>query len=348
MEHLMINRQWRLARRPQGQARPTDFELAHVPPDPRPLKPGEIEARATLFLCAPTMRNWMDPPGNNLYPSAPLGAPMLAPTGGRIVRSAHPGWPEGTDITWFGSWQDLHRFRPDDATPARVPPGLSLRDAMGRFGLNPLTAYFGLLRIGEPRPGETLLVSGAAGSVGSAAVQIGRLKGCRVVAIAGGPEKCRWLADECGADATVDYKAGPLGPALDAACPDGIDIFFDNVGGATLDAAVDRMNRFGRIVLCGQIAGYDGHGMRGPANMMRLIYGSVRMQGYLMHDYAAEVPAAIEELRGWMDSGAFAYRDDVRHGFEALPESFLTLFAGSNQGTLLVMTDPTADRPAQP
>lgn len=342
----MGNRQWRLARRPVGAAKPGDFELGEAPATDGPLAPGEIEVQAMLFLCAPTMRNWMDPPGNSLYPSVPLGAAMYAPTGGRILRSAHPDWPVGADITFFGSWQERQRLLADEVQPGRVPPGLSLLDAMGRFGLNPLTAYFGLLRIGEPKAGETLLVSGAAGSVGSVAVQIGKLKGCRVVAIAGGPEKARWLRESCGADAVIDYKAESLGPALDAACPDGIDIFFDNVGGATLDAAVDRMNKFGRIVLCGQIAGYDGQGMRGPANMMRLIYGSVRMQGFLMGDYAAEVPAAIAELRGWMESGRLAYRDDVREGFETLPESFLSLFDGSNRGTLLVMVDPAAGRPA--
>jgi NADPH-dependent curcumin reductase CurA len=346
MEQLMANRQWRLARRPEGQARASDFALVEAPADERPLDPGEIEVRALLFLCAPTMRNWMDPPGNSLYPSVPLGVPMFAPIGGRILRSAHPDWPVGADITWFGSWQERHRLRPDDVQPARVPAGLSLVDAMGRFGLNPLTAYFGLLRIGEPKPGETVLVSGAAGSVGSVVVQIAKLKRCRVVAIAGGAEKCRWLQDSCGADVVIDYKAEALGPALDAACPNGIDIFFDNVGGATLDAAVDRMNKFGRIVLCGQIAGYDGHGMRGPSNMMRLIYGSVRMQGYLMGDYLAEAPGAIADLRAWMDSGMLVYRDDVREGFGSLPESFLTLFDGRNRGTLLVMADPAARTPA--
>lgn len=342
----MRNRQWLLARRPAGNARVSDFERREVPLDEVPLASGEIEVRSLLFLCAPTMRNWMDPPGKSLYPSVPLGTPMLAPSGGRIIRSAHPDWPVGADITYLGSWQDVQRLRPDDTGPGRVLPGLSLVDAMGRFGLNPLTAYFGLLRIGEPGPGETLLVSGAAGSVGSVVAQIGRLKGCRVVGIAGGPEKCRWLKEECGVDVAIDYKAAALDAALDAACPDGIDIVFDNVGGATLDAAVDRMNKFGRIVLCGQIAGYDGAAMAGPRNMMRLIYGSIRMQGFLMGDYAAEVPQAVADLRAWGESGTLAYRDDIRHGFDALPASFLSLFDGTNQGTLLVMTDPAAASPA--
>ena len=338
----MVNRQWQLAKRPEGRARVDDFVRNDQPDDDSALAPGEIAVRSMLFLCAPTMRNWMDPPGASLYPSVPVRTAMLAPAGGRIIASAHPDWPTGTDITWFGSWQDVQRMRPDATLPTRVPAGVSLQEAMGQFGLNPLTAYFGLLRIGEPKPGETLLVSGAAGSVGSVAVQLGKLHGCRVVGIAGGAEKCRWLTEACGVDVAIDYKARPLVAALDRACPGGIDIFFDNVGGATLDSAVDRMNKFGRIVLCGQIAGYDGNAMAGPRNMMRLIYGSVRMQGFLMGDYAAEVPAAIAELRRWADGGALAYRDDVRHGFDALPQSLLTLFDGGNSGTLLVMTDPAA------
>jgi len=335
----MINRQWRLARRPVGAAAVTDFARVDSPADEAPPAPGEIEVRTSLFLCAPTMRNWMDPPGANLYPSVPLGAPMLALAGGCVLRSAHPDWPVGALLSFFGSWQDIVRLQPEQAGAQRVPEGMSLVEALGQFGLNPLTAYFGLLRVGQPRAGETLVVSGAAGSVGSVAAQIGKLQGCRVIGIAGGVEKCRWLMESCGIDAAIDYKAGPLPAALDAACPEGIDIFFDNVGGATLDAAVDRMRKFGRIVLCGQIAGYDGAPMAGPRNMMRLIYGSIRMQGFLMSDHAAEVPAAIADLQAWTAAGKLACRHDIRHGFDALPASFLSLFDGSNSGTLLVATD---------
>lgn len=334
----MANRQWRLARRPTGPAQVTDFARGEAPPLP-PLEAGDIDVRATLFLCAPTMRNWMDPPEAGLYPSVPLGSTMLAPAGGHVTASAHAGFPVGTLVTWLGGWQDVHRLRPDETAVARVAAGLTLLDAMGRFGLNPLTAYFGLLQIGAPKPGDTLLVSGAAGSVGSMAAQLGRRVGCRVVGIAGGTEKCRWLTEVCGLDAAIDYKAGPLAPALVAACPDGVDIFFDNVGGATLDAAVGTINKFGRIILCGQIAGYDAEAMRGPRNMMRLIYGSVRMQGFLMGDFSAEVPRAVVDLRRWIDAGEIVYRNDVRRGFDALPASFLSLFDGGNHGTLLVATD---------
>ncbi len=336
----VTDRQWVLARRPEGRLRPDIFSLQPQPASDEPLAPGEIDVALRLFLCAPTMRNWMDPPGNSLYPSVPLGAAMLAPAGGRIVASADPERPVGADVTCLGRWQG--RLRLPGSETLLVPAGLSLVDAMGRFGINPLTAWFGIHRIGALRAGETLLVSGAAGSVGSIAVQLGRLAGARVVAIAGGPEKCRWLTDVAGADAAIDYHAGHLSEAIARACPGGVDVFFDNVGGSTLDAAVDAMNRMGRIVLCGQIAGYDGTGMRGPANMMRLIYGSITMRGFLVGDFAAEWDLARADLKAGYDSGAIVYRDDLREGFAELPQHFCDLFQGRNNGTLLMMADPGA------
>jgi hypothetical protein len=340
----MGDQQWILARRPTGALRPDIFTLAPQPAPDVPLAPGDVEVALRLFLCAPTMRNWMDPPGNSLYPSVPLGDAMLAPAGGRIIASADPDRPVGSDVTCLGRWQGRLRL-PGSAT-ALVPPHLSLVDAMGRYGINPLTAWFGIHRIGALRAGETLLVSGAAGSVGSIAVQLGRLAGARVVGIAGGPEKCRWLTDVAGADAAIDYRQGNLPAAIAAACPAGVDLFFDNVGGDTLDAAVDAMNRMGRIALCGQIAGYDGAPMRGPANMMRLIYGGITMRGFLVGDFAAEWDAARSDLKAHYDSGAIRYRDDLREGFAALPQHFGDLFTGRNSGTLLVMTDPAALSPA--
>lgn len=336
----MTGQQWTLARRPDGRLRPDIFTLQPQPAMDQPLAPGEVEVALRLFLCAPTMRNWMDPPGNSLYPSVPLGDAMLAPAGGRITASADPDRPVGSDVTCFGRWQSHLRLPGRDTV--LVPPHLSLVDAMGRFGINPLTAWFGIHRIGALRAGETLLVSGAAGSVGSIAVQLGRLAGARVVGIAGGPDKCRWLMEVAGVDAAIDYRSERLAQAVARGCPQGVDVFFDNVGGDTLDAAVDAMNRMGRIVLCGQIAGYDGTGMRGPANMMRLIYGGITMRGFLVGDFAAEWETARVGLKAHYDSGAIVYRDDLRAGFAQLPQHFCDLFEGRNNGTLLVLTDPAA------
>jgi hypothetical protein len=337
---------WILERRPAGAYAPDLFRLEDEPPFEGDLADGEVEIETRLFLCAPTMRNWMDAPGPNLYPTVALGAPMLAPAGGRVVASRAAGLPVGTDVTCLGSWSQ--RLRLPAAVCVPVPAGRSLVDAMGRFGINPLTAWFGVNQIGKPKPGETLLVSGAAGSVGSIAVQLGRLAGARVVAIAGGPEKCDWLRREAGVDRAIDYRAGPIREAVAAACPDGVDVFFDNVGGETLDAAVDVINKHGRIVLCGQIAGYDGAPMRGPANMMRLIYGSVVMTGFLVGDFAAAWETAIADLDAHYRTGAIVYRDDLRAGFEALPVHFGDLFRGANSGTLLVGTHPGASVAAAP
>lgn len=339
----MTDLQWTLARRPEGRLRPDIFVCEPQAPHGQALQPGEVDVTLRLFLCAPTMRNWMDPPGNSLYPSVPLGEAMLAPAAGRIVASADPDRPVGADVTCFGRWQS--RLRVPGNETALVPETLSLVDAMGRFGINPLTAWFGIKRVGQLQPGETLLVSGAAGSVGGIAVQLGRLAGARVVGIAGGPEKCRWLVEVAGADAAIDYRSEQLPEAISRACPDGVDVFFDNVGGDTLDAAVNAMNRLGRIVLCGQIAGYDGAGMRGPANMMRLIYGSISMRGFLVGDFAAEWEAARADLQAHYDSGAIVSRDDLREGFDQLPQHFCDLFDGRNTGTLLVMTDRQALEP---
>ena len=282
------------------------------------------------------MRNWMDPPGNSLYPSIPLGEPVLAPSAGTVVASAHPDFVPGARVTTLSSWQD-HEIIDGAARSIRaIPDAISTLDAMGRFGLNPLTGYFGMLRVGQPKAGETVVVSGAAGSTGSTAAQVARIAGCRVIGIAGGQDKCDWLTSECGIDAAINYKSENVEQRLAELCPRGIDVFYDNVGGEILQAAVENMARHGRIVLCGQIASYnDGSTPEGPRNMMRLIYGSVRMQGFLMGDYAAEVPAAIAELDVWGRAGSISYREDVRAGFDQIPETFGALFDGSNRGTLL-------------
>jgi NADPH-dependent curcumin reductase CurA len=224
-----------------------------------------------------------------------------------------------------------------------VPEGQDLIEAMGPMGMNALTAYFGLTEVGRPQAGETLLVSGAAGSTGSVAAQIGRILGCRVVGVAGGPEKCEWLVDELRLDAAIDYREGSLVEQVMKKCPEGVDIFYDNVGGDVLQAAVENMNKFGRIVLCGQIAGYNGsRPVPGPTNMMRMVYGSIRMQGFLLGDYEDELPRARVDLGRWIAEGRLTHREDVRSGFEHIPTVYEEIFTGGNNGTLLIVTDDDA------
>ncbi len=343
-----VNRQWLLKRRPQGALKLDDFEYREAPMPSEPLKENEIRVRNVAFLCAPTMRNWMDPPGNSLYPSIPLGAPIMAPAVGRVVESTAPEVKVGTRVFALSSWQDYATVA---ASPVRRPTaltdGITFIEALGRYGLNPMTAYFGLLEVGQPKAGETLLVSGAAGSTGSTVAQIGKIKGMKVVGIAGGKAKCDWLRQDCGIDAAIDYKSEDVATRVAELCPEGVNVFFDNVGGEMLQAAINNMAPFGRIVLCGQIASYDGDEQaEGPRNMMRLIYGGIRMQGFLCGHYADRFDEAVAALRGWSEAGKINYREDLRMGFENLPSAYSALFDGSNAGTLLVQIADSASETA--
>jgi NADPH-dependent curcumin reductase CurA len=269
--------------------------------------------------------------------------PVLATTAGRVVASADERFPIGSRVTMIGHWQEYDVVNSAVWPVRAVPEGQDLIEAMGPMGMNALTAYFGVTDVGRPKAGETMLVSGAAGSTGSVAAQIGRIMGCRVVGIAGGPEKCAWLIDELGLDAAIDYRKGNLVEQVRDVCPEGIDVFYDNVGGDVLQAAVENMNKFGRIVLCGQIAAYNGsEPVQGPTNMMRLIYGSVTMQGFLLGDYEADLPRARTDLSTWMAEGRLSHREDVRTGFENIPAVFGEIFTGGNEGTLLIVTDDDA------
>ena len=339
-----INRQWLLRARPSGQLRMEDFEYRESPLPTTPLGEGEMRVRNMVFLCAPTMRNWMDPPGNSFYPSIPLGTPIFAPAVGRVVESNNPDFKAGDRVFAFSSWQDYTVVGgPSVRPPTKLVDGISFVDAMGRYGLNPITAYFGLLDVGAAKAGETLVVSGAAGSTGSTAAQIGKAIGMRVIGIAGGAAKCAWLKHDCGLDGVIDYKAENVEARLAALCPTGIDVFYDNVGGDILQAAVNNMAPLGRIVLCGQISSYDTQQQaEGPRNMMRLIYGSIRMQGFLCGSYAARFDEAVRDLAAWSAAAKIVYREDLHQGFDKLPSAFATLFSGGNQGTLLVQIDDSA------
>jgi NADPH-dependent curcumin reductase CurA len=331
------NREWRLARRPQGISRPDDFEFVADGGMPDSPQEGEIIVHNRAFLCAPTIRNWMDPPGYNLYPSIGIGELMFGPNSGVVVASAHPKFSPGDPVATISAWQDYAVVKPEESMTRVLPEGHSLIEGVGVFGLNSLTGYFGMREIGAIQPGESVLVSGAAGSAGSIAAQVAKHGGCRVVGIAGGSEKCRWLLDDCGIDAVIDYRSEDVRERIAALFPEGINVFFDNVGGETLQAAVDHMAPSGRIVLCGQIASYnDDRPPEGPRNMMRLIYGGMRMQGFLVNHFEDRFDEALRDLTDWERSGQLCHREDVREGFENLPLVFNSLFDGSNRGTLIV------------
>ena len=332
------NRKWILASRPDGTPRQADFAFREEIIDTAGLRPSEIVVRNLYTICAPDQRNWMNA-NINFHPPLQLGDTIFAPTASRVVASSDARYPEGMLAFVIGGWSDYTVLDVENLFIPIIPypDGVSPLEALAVFGMNQVAAYFGLTKIGRPRPGETLLVSGAAGSAGSAAAQIGKIMGCHVIGIAGGREKCDWLSQACGLDAVIDYKAEDVSARLRELAGDRIDIFFDNVGGDMLQAGFDNMAPHGRIVLCGMISGYTGTGrMRGPDNFMRMVHGALRMEGFVAQTWASEIPDAVARLREWVGQGLIKHREDVRTGLENLPEIFPDLFRGGNSGTLVV------------
>jgi hypothetical protein len=329
-----INRQWTLARRPQGRVRPQDFALVERPVPA--LAEGEVLVRATMLSCDPTQRGWMA--ADSYLPAVKLGEVMRAIAGGTVAESRHPDFQPGQPVTGMFGWQEWAVARPGTAsTPTRVPPGVPLETALSILGLTGITAYFGLLEIGRPRAGETVVVSGAAGATGSTVGQLARLHGCRVIGVAGGPEKCRVLTETLGFHAAVDYRAAEVTTALAALCPKGIDVFFDNVGGPILDAALANLALRGRVVLCGAISRYDAEGpLPGPANYLELLVRRGRMEGFIVLDFLPRAAEAVGALAGWLREGKLVDRVDVMEGLEQAPAALARLFAGENRGKQLV------------
>jgi NADPH-dependent curcumin reductase CurA len=336
------NRQWLLAARPTKSLRPADFAYCEQPFTVPQLEAGQVLVRNLVFSCAPTIRNWMNAGQRSYRTSIALGEPIVGPACAQVVSSAHSRFAPGTRLIGVSRWEDYTVIEPDTAfAPVLdVPSAITSTDALGLYGLNSLTAYFGLLRIGRLQAGETVVVSAAAGAVGSMVVQIARLKGCRVVGIAGGRDKCAWLTDVCGVHAAIDYTTDDLDAALTQSAPGGVDVFFDNVGGQVLQVTTEHMAVHGRIVLCGQVSAYDGDAPApGPRDMMRVVYQRLLLQGFVLGDFLNELQAARAQLMRWRAQGKIAAHQDVRYGFERLPGAFLDLFAGANNGALLVEAD---------
>lgn len=336
------NKQWLLKERPRGEVGPQHFELVQSPMPQPDLAAGQVLMKTLMLGFDPAMRGWLEDVPSYLPPVA-IGEPMRASGVAQVVQSENAALPVGTLVQGLTNWQeysigDPAGFIPPTALPAGTPPNL----ALSIFGSTSLTAYFGLLDVGQPQPGDTVLVSGAAGATGSVVAQIARLKGCRVVGIAGGQEKCEWLRSACKVDAVIDYKQGNLQRRIAELCPNGVNIFFDNVGGDTLEAALGTMANFGRIVLCGAIASYnDATPKPGPRNLMLIVTRRLRMQGFIVIDYMDRFNEAIEAMTGWVMAGDIAWREDIQEGFENIPSTLQRLFRGSNVGKqLLKLADP--------
>lgn len=328
-----VNRQFRLAARPVGVPGRGDWELTQeavpVPGD------GEVVVRVAYISLDPAMRGWMNE-GRSYVPPVGIGEVMRALGGGEVIASAHPDVQVGDQVTGVLGVQEYAPVHGGslmrvDTTLAPLPVYL------GALGMPGMTAYFGLLDIGRPQAGETVVVSGAAGAVGSVAGQIAKLKGCRAVGIAGGAEKCAWVQGELGFDAAVDYRSEDVGEALARHCPEGIDVYFDNVGGEILDAALLSLARGARVIICGAISQYNAVGpMRGPSNYLSLLVNHASMTGFVVSDYISRYAEGAAEMAGWVAEGKIITREDVAEGFETFPEVLLRLFNGENTGKLVL------------
>lgn len=336
------NRQWLLQQRPVGMIGPEHFELRAGPLPEPDLDAGQVLVKTLMLGFDPAMRGWVEDVRSYL-PPVELGAPMRASGIGQIVASSNPELPEGALVQGLLNWQEYSIGDPKSEIPPRVlPEGVTPSMALSVFGTTSLTAYFGLLDVGQPQQGETVLVSGAAGATGSVVAQIARLKGCRVIGIAGGSEKCQWLQEKCGLDGVIDYKSENIDARLAELCPQGINVFFDNVGGETLETAINHMADFGRIVLCGAISQYnEATPQPGPSNLMLLVARRIRMQGFIVLDYLDRADEAFADLATWVMAGDIAWREDIQSGFENIPATLQRLFDGRNQGKqLLQLADP--------
>jgi hypothetical protein len=333
-----VNHQIRLAARPVGLPKPTDWEHTEEPvAEPGD---GEVLVKVRYLSLDPAMRGWMNE-GRSYVPPVGLGEVMRAGGVGEVLASRHPAVAEGDFVSGITGVQEYATL-PGDALTKVDPERAPLPVYLGALGMPGLTAYFGLLEIGRPREGDTVVVSGAAGAVGSVVGQIAKIKGCRAVGIAGGPEKCRHVVEDLGFDACIDYRAGNVARALHEHCPRGIDVYFDNVGGEILDAALAGLARHARVVLCGAISQYNATGgMRGPANYMSLLVNRASMTGFLVFDYVDRYPEAVRELAEWLAEGRLKTFEDVATGgVAAFPETLLRLFRGENTGKLVLEVDP--------
>jgi NADPH-dependent curcumin reductase CurA len=340
-----INHQVRLAARPVGL--PTDANWQFTTEPVAPPGPGGVLVKTLYLSLDPAMRGWMNE-GKSYIPPVGLGDVMRAGGVGRVLASNNPDFAVGDAVTGSLGVQE-YCLIPQDELRRSGLTRIDLR--MGSWtqwlnvlGMPGMTGYFGLMDIGQPKAGETVVVSGAAGAVGQTVGQLAKIKGCRVVGIAGGPAKCEWVVRELGFDACIDYKNGDVRAGLKEHCPQGVDIYFDNVGGEILDTVLTRINRKARIIICGAISQYNNTTpVAGPKNYLSLLVNRARMEGMVVFDYADRYPQAIAEMAGYLREGRMHSREDVVRGLDTFPKALLKLFTGENFGKLVLqVADDTA------
>ncbi len=339
------NLAWVLSRRPAEQLAEADLRLVEAPL--APIGEGELRIRNLYLSLDPANRLTMSDRAQ-YSPPVGIGQVMRGVTLGVVeaVRAADFA-PGDFVVTGEGGWQQYANINGRLARKIRPEPNVALTAYLSVLGSKGLTAYFGLLDVCAPAAGETMVVSAAAGAVGSIAGQIGKIKGCRVIGIAGGPEKCRWITEELGFDAAIDYKSQDVGQALDRLCPDDIDISFENVGGEIMDAVFARLARHGRVSVCGLISSYNACApMRGPADFGRVLMQRLTIRGFVIVDYVARFPEGLAALSGWVAAGRLKWRDHVLEGgIAAAPAALTRLFSGDHDGKLVLRISPEPSIP---
>ncbi|MBS0441771.1 MAG: NADP-dependent oxidoreductase [Proteobacteria bacterium] len=332
------NHQIRLAARPVGLPKDSDWSFTEEPVS-LPAE-GGVLVRSTHLSLDPAMRGWMNE-GKSYIAPVGIGEVMRAGGVGVVVASKNPAFAVGDPVSATLGVQEyclIPSAQIQRSALVRIDTRLgSQTQWLNVLGMPGMTGYFGLMDVGQPRAGETVVVSGAAGAVGQTVGQLAKIKGCRAVGIAGGPDKCRWVVEELGFDACIDYKSGSVRDGLKQHCPDGVDIYFDNVGGEILDTVLTRINRKARIVVCGAISQYNNTTpVQGPKNYLSLLVNRARMEGMVVFDYAERYPLAVAELAGYLKDGRMKSREDVVHGLANFPAALLKLFSGANFGKLVL------------
>ena len=327
------NHQYKLGARPVGLPKRSDWnytqEPVHEPAE------GEVLVKVLYISLDPAMRGWMNE-GKSYIPPVAIGEVMRAAAAGRVIASKNPKFVLGDHVTGIFGVQE---YATSDGKGLNIvdPKLVPLPVYLGTLGMPGMTAYFGLFDVGQYKSGDTVVVSGAAGAVGSVVGQLAKIKGSRVVGIAGGADKCKWIVEELGFDAAIDYKHEDVKAALAKHCPKGIDIYFDNVGGDILDAALSHLAMHARIVICGAISQYNNTTpVKGPANYLSLLVNRATMKGMVVFDYASRYAEIAREMAGWMAAGKLKSKEDVVPGLETFPETLLKLFKGENTGKLVL------------
>jgi NADPH-dependent curcumin reductase CurA len=329
----LVNHQFKLAARPVGL--PSESDFAYVEDEVPEPADGEVLIKILYISLDPAMRGWMNE-GRSYIAPVGIGDVMRALAAGRVIASKHARVQTGDHVTGLLGVQEYATSSGDAVV--KVDTDLApLPTYLGTLGMPGLTAYFGLLDIGRPAEGETVVVSGAAGAVGGVVGQIAKLKGARAVGIAGGSQKCEYVVSELGFDACIDYKSQDVSEALRKECPDGIDVYFDNVGGEILDAALTHLRRNARVVICGAISQYNAtDGMKGPSNYLSLLVNHASMTGFVFSHYLDRYAEGATEMAAWLAAGKLHAREDVASGFRTFPQTLLRLFSGENTGKLVL------------